>query len=400
MTTIELTDRYQRYVSDLEGFGHRGSASAQEHAAAAYLVTQMRLLGLEPVKEAFAGARSLPGRLLAHVFVAASGAALFWIAPLATLVLGAVALLSLVLEQSTRVVLLSWPMVRVLSWNVSATIAPARPARRRILLCAHYDTQHSGFVWTINRRLMRFGFGSPLMLKPPMVPVVLIFCAQIVIGALAIALGQSLWSSIVAVLLLASYGVMLALFVQWALGRPVPGAADNASGVAAALELADRWKRAPGVEDVELVVLLPGCEESGMLGAAAWADRHRQELRDIPSVFLNIDSIGFGPPRFLGAEVPVAGLPIKTPNDIIATCRQAAAERGLTHGGPHALPGPTDGLAFLARRIAGATIVGFHEGGVLPHYHTMKDTFANMDFQAAREGVEFGWAVLSRFATM
>lgn len=397
---MEMTDRYHRHVRELEGFGHRGSASAQEHAAADYLAAQVRLLGLEPVKEPFAGARSLPGRLLAHVFVAAIGAALFWVAPLATLVLGAVALLSLVLEQTTRFVLLSRPMVRAPSWNVSAAIAPARPPRRRILFCAHYDTQHSGFVWTINRRLLRLAIGSPLMLKPPMLPVVFTFSAQIVVGVVAIALGRSLWSSIVAALLLASYGVLSALFVQWASGRPVPGAADNASGVAAVLELADRWKRAPLGDDVEIVVLLPGCEESGMLGAAAWADRHCQELRAVPTVFLNIDGIGFGPPRFLGAEVPVAGLPIKSPQAIVGVCREVAAERGLAYAGPHALPGPTDGLAFLARGIAGATIVGFRAGGVLPHYHTMHDTSANMDFQAAREGVEFAWAVLSRFATM
>lgn len=291
-------------------------------------------------------------------------------------------------------------MVRVLSWNLSAAISSARPPRRRIILCAHYDTQHSGFVWTINRRLMRMAFRSPLLLKPPMLPVMLIFFAQVAAGAVASALGRPLWLSVIADLILASYAVMAALFVQWSLGRPVPGAADNASGVAAVLELAERWKRAPAADDVEVVALLCGCEESGMLGAAAWADRHRQELRAIPTVFLNIDGIGFGPPRFLGAEVPVAGLPIKSPQEIVDVCRQVAAERGLVDAGPHALPGPTDGLAFLARGVPGTTVVGFRAGGILPHYHTMQDTSANMDFQAAREGVEFAWALLSQFAAM
>jgi len=399
MTAIEMTDRYERRVRELEAFGHRRSASAQERAAADYLVAQMQAMGLEPAKESFAGARSLAGRLLVHVLVAAAGAALLWTAPAFTIILGAAALVSLLAEQTTRVLLLTWPTVRFGSWNLSARIPAARPPRRRIVLCAHYDTQHSGLVWAINRRLMALAFRGPRLLKPPMLPVVLMFCGQIGVGATAIAIGHALVVSVLAALLLASYGVISALFVQWAIGRSVPGAADNASGVAALLELAEGWRRAPGADDVELIVLLPGCEESGMLGAAAWADRHRREIRAIPTIFLNIDGIGFGPPRFLGAEVPVAGLPIKTPQDIIAACRQVAAQQGLSDAGPHALTGPTDGIAFLARRIPGATIVGFRAGGVLPHYHTMQDTADNMDFAAARAGVDFAKALLTRFAT-
>jgi hypothetical protein len=393
-------EQYERVVRELEAFGHRGSASAQEHRAGEYLVDQLRLLGLEPEQEAFAGARSLAERLLVHVIVAGAGAALLWNVPAAAIILGVVAILSLIAESTTRALLLSRPVVRRKSWNVWATIAARRASRRRIVLCAHYDTQPSGWVWTINRHLMPLGFGSPLWLKPPLLPVMGIMPAQILLGAAALAWGYPIVLDVLGGLLLGGYAVAAVLFMQWAMGRPVPGATDNGSGVAAVLELAARWRSAPPTEDVDLIVLLPGCEESGMLGAAAWADRHRPEWRDVQTVFLNIDGIGFGPPRFLGAEVPAVGVPIRAPQDIVEICLQVALELNLNDAGPHALPGPTDGLAFLARGIAGITLVGFRDGGILPHYHTMLDTSANLDFAAARAGVEFAEAVLGKLATM
>lgn len=136
-----------------------------------------------------------------------------------------------------------------------------------------------------------------------------------------------------------------------------------------------------------------------MLGAAAWADRHRAEVRALPTAFMNVDGVGFGPPRFLGTEVPAAGVPLRAPRWVLEQCAAVAVEQGLTEAGPHALPGPTDGLAFLARGVPGVTVVGFRDGHVLPHYHTMRDTSDNMDFVAGLAGTRFARAILWRLAT-
>jgi Zn-dependent M28 family amino/carboxypeptidase len=178
------------------------------------------------------------------------------------------------------------------------------------------------------------------------------------------------------------------------LGKSVPGAADNASGVAAVMKLAKHWRDERPANDVELVVLFSGCEESGLMGAAAWADRHRDELAAIPTNVINLDGLGFGPPRFLGAEVPAVGLPLRAPARLIDACSHIATEMGLHDAGPHALPGPTDGLAFLARRIPAITIVGFEDGERLPNYHTLSDTTQNVDFPAAQRGIDFAKALM------
>ena len=380
---------FERRVRELEAFGHRGSSTEIEHRAAEYLAGELREAGIPPIEDEFRGARSMAVRLLVHVIVAAAGAALLWRFPVATIVLAVLALVSLIAEQGTPSVWLSWPVCRARSINVWGRVAASSQPRRRVLLCAHYDTQPSGWIWAISRLMTRMAYRSPLLLKPPMLALVLLMAAQVVLGAMALVPGAGAIAAALDGLLLLAYTVLSVLLVQWAMGRPVPGAADNASGVAAVLGIAEDWRANPPADDVQLIVLLSGCEECGMLGAAAWADAHREELRAIPTMFLNIDGIGFGPPRVLGAEVPAAGLPVRADPDMLVLCRQVAREMGLDDVGPHALPGPTDGLAFLVRSIRGATIVGFKEGGVLPNYHTFHDTSQNMDWASARVGLEF-----------
>ena len=72
-------------------------------------------------------------------------------------------------------------------------------------------------------------------------------------------------------------------------GEDVPGASDNASGTAVALQLAAECAAAP-LAHTEVDVLITGCEESGLLGAQAYARRHT--LRAAETTFLNFDTVG------------------------------------------------------------------------------------------------------------
>ncbi len=135
---IAMTDdkraTYERRVTDLEAFGHRGSATESEEKAAAYLVDELRELGLEPEIQPFKGSRSMGARILIHVLSAAlSGLAIWW-AP----VLGFFALLafgSLAIENTIGVPLLSSALVRHPSRNVVATISPKEgPTNARVVV--------------------------------------------------------------------------------------------------------------------------------------------------------------------------------------------------------------------------------------------------------------------------
>jgi Peptidase family M28 len=389
---MDPRSRYEQRVRDLAGFGHRGSATKRERQAATYLRGEIRSLGLEAQEERFPGSASLGARLLLHVALAAGGAALLWRAPLAAAALGAAALLSLVMEQTAQRGLLSRCLPSAPSQNVVARLSGTPSPRRRLVLCAHYDTQRTGLIWHEGgRRLTAILRRIPPLLQ---MPFLLPSLAMAVQPCLAVAAALGVAPVLVSWLtggLLVVYGVTGALMADWVRGAAVPGASDNASGAAAALELAERWLADP-VEDVELVLLLTGCEETGLLGAAAWADAHHDEIRAVPTLFLNLDGLGFGPPRFLGAEVPVAGLPISYPAALVDQCRRIVDAR------PLAVFGPTDGLAFLVRGIPGITLIGCQDGGHLPHYHQLTDTPDRVDFDAAWRGIEYAAALLRGMA--
>jgi hypothetical protein len=397
-SAAEQQARYTERVASLERLGHRASASRAEGLAAEYLLGQMRSIGLEASQESFKGSNSSGARLLVHVLLAAAGVAFISHVPWLNATLAALALISLAAEQMTWVRCLSRFLCRSASQNVVGRFPASCEASRRLVICAHYDTQRTGWIWQITSRLMPLQRHLPPTLKQPMLLVILMMVGQVILGAAATQEGLVRAAQILATMLLVGYLIAAVLLTQWAVNSSVPGAADNASGVAAALQIAEEWSTHPPAEDVELIILLPGCEETGLLGAAAWADRHRQEIRSLPTIVVNIDGIGFGPTRFLGAEVPVAGIALHVPQILIEICESAASELDLTDAGPHALPGPTDTLAFLARGVSAVSIVSFMEGPRLPHYHTLDDTAANMNFAAAHKATQFASAVVSKLA--
>lgn len=393
-----LENSLRRRVRKLVGFGHRGSATENEHRAAEYLLGKLKEYGLEANKEAFAGSRSMGARILVHVLLAMASAVLLPWLPIASSLIVAIVLTSLIMEQMTRGVWLSRCCCRAISYNVIGHIAALKKANRRVVLCAHYDTQKIGWIWNVYRLLESIFAHCPVRLKPPMLALVPLMLAQLALAVLACIRRDPTLLSTATGILLAAYALFAVFMLQWAMGKSVPGAADNASGVAAAMKIASSWPKERPADDVELLVLLTGCEESGLLGAAAWADRHREELNSLPTSILNIDGIGFGPPRFLRWEVPAVGQPIRAPSSLIKICAETAHEMGLIEAGPRALPGPTDALAFLARGIRAISIVGFSDGYWLPNYHTMEDVLSQVNFAAVCTATDFAKKVAFRLA--
>lgn len=392
-------DRLEDRVRRLAWLGHRGSATAGERAAATLLLRELTGMGLQPSLEPFRGSGSMGARLLVPVLVAAAGAGLGRVSIPAAALLGAVALAALVSEQMTGRAWLTRFLVRSPSANVVATIPAPGAAVRRVVVCAHHDTQRAGLIW--NRFTMTalapVVARLPGPLKTPLFPLVAAMAAQCLVWPASVLWPEAVSPWLVCGVLLGVYAAAGLLLGEWAVRRPVPGASDNASGVAAVLEVVERWLADP-VDGVELVVLLSGCEETGLFGAAAWCDRHRGELAAVPTAFLNVDSVGFGPPRFLGCEVPMAGWPVRFPPGMIRLAGEVATAGGWADPGPHAVPGPTDGLAFLARCVPGVTVVGFRGPGVMEYYHQPGDTPEHTDFAAAWDGANFAWAVLRRLA--
>jgi Zn-dependent M28 family amino/carboxypeptidase len=138
-------------------------------------------------------------------------------------------------------------------------------------------------------------------------------------------------------------------FADIALSSIVPGASDNASGVATALRLAERY--GGDLEHFDVWVLLTGGEEAFGEGMREWMRRHRRALDSTRTVFLNIDTVGSGTVRYTrreGALVPTRHHP-----RLLELCRQIA-EEDADEGRYGARPVTGRGLAdSLAARRAG-----------------------------------------------
>ena len=394
-------ERFRQRVQTLENFGHRGSGTDAEDRAANYLIDELRASGINTEKELFHSSNSLATRVLVHVIIAVIGLAFFWVIPLLTACTGLAVLASITAESTTRFKLLSRLVPKARSRNVVGRIRPQKcnPHLHRLILCAHIDTQRTGLMWRdkVARRFITLSYKVRGPLKSPSFLVMSAFTIQTLFGLTLLVWPNVLVTIPTVSVLLLLYGFNGTLLVDWSFGEYTPGACDNATGIAATLALAERWAKEP-IDNVELVILLSGCEEIGALGAAAWLDRHKSELKNDSCSFLVFDLLGYGLPRFLKREYSLAALPVCYPREIIRLCKNVAHHIGLNEAGPHSLMTGSDAVAFLNRGIPGATILTFEDGGYVPNYHQMTDTSARLDFETVWSATEFGWEVLKELA--
>src|SRR3954452_9470481 len=86
--------------------------------------------------------------------------------------------------------------------------------------------------------------------------------------------------------------LVMSFFVDIARRKPVPGASDNASGVAAVLGLAhDLAPRPP--RSLRVLLVSTGSEETMVEGMDAFLRRHRAELDPARTLVVCLDQIGW-----------------------------------------------------------------------------------------------------------
>jgi Peptidase family M28 len=157
-------------------------------------------------------------------------------------------------------------------------------------------------------------------------------------------------------------------------GEDVPGASDNASGVAVVSELALELADSPP-EHTRVVTLMTGCEEAGLLGAQAFLRSH--DTADW--LFVNVDNVG-GPATLRYTLREGLGVTWDCDPALVAIAREiATSDPGLglaSSDGPIGLT--YDVTPVLARGGRGITFVAGDEG-VIPNYHWPTDTPENLD---------------------
>jgi len=285
----------EEFVVRFEG---RGPGTDAERRAARYLAGRLEQLGraaeIEPAwvwpNYALAHVANAVLAILASVVAVASGAV--------GTALAAIALLSALGDLSGRFYLLRRLTGRRATQTVVSREEDPRPGT--LILVAHYDAPRTGAVFG---RPSERGAALASLLRRPIGPfdtytlslaAVLIVCALRAAGAAGLALSIAQFVA-TAVLI-----VSVPLFADIALSGVVPGASDNASGVATVLRLVERYGGA--LDHFRIWALFPGASEGLQLGMRAWLQRHRDELDPTRTVFLNVDAVGAGTVRYLTRE--------------------------------------------------------------------------------------------------
>ena len=169
---------------------------------------------------------------------------------------------------------------RVRSGNVVARVPPRGDVRRRAVVLAHLDTNRCRLAWEA-KSVSTIVIGTTVTLAAYLLEVGVLF-----IGALS---GTRVFGY--AALPLGLYAAAVVGFLLWELRMPFsPGANDNASAVAVALELVAGLVREP-LDHTEVWVCFTGAEEVDHRGAKELLRRH-PELRD--AYFLVLEGVGAG----------------------------------------------------------------------------------------------------------
>jgi Peptidase family M28 len=325
----------------------RGSATPGERRSAEWIAVRLRELGAEDVSfEEFRYQRTFAHAAGLH-FAAGLLAALG-----RRRLVAAAALASYEADYSGR---LQW-LRRLLPADTGTNVVGRLPARgaptRTVVLVAHHDAARTGLMWDPrlvgpgDRAAAKSGRRASQALLPEL-------------ALVAAALGLRRLPALV-------LGAALALVLDQARSPVVPGANDNASGVAAVLDLVGRLGR-DRPERLELVALFPGCEESGMGGMASWIGS--RALDPERTLVVGLDTVGSGEPVVLEAE---GGLwPVRYRDEDVALGERAGLRRWR-------LGAWTDPVMARLAGVPAISIVSVRDGG-FPNYHLPGDTPDKVD---------------------
>lgn len=270
------------------------------------------------------------------------------------------------------------PLPQRTAYNVVCEIGPA-DAERTMIVVSHHDAAHSGLVFhpALPKLADRLGLIEGQDTSPALM-------APVVGGPILAALGALTGSR-----LLAKLGVLLgvgsaAAMADIGMRKVVPGANDNGTGVVALLALARRLVDDPP-ENLRVILLSAGAEESFSEGIKAFGERHFPELPRESTFFLAVDSIGSPHLLVLRGE-GFLKMHEYSPR-ALELMDGLAEELGIWLYPNLRLHNGTDGLEPLAAGYETAALCGCTDLKNPANYHWPNDLAENVDFGTLADGV-------------
>lgn len=344
----------------------RPSASAGERRAAEWIAERFRAVGLRGVRLEEEPAHGGYWWPLGSLSLASGVAALLG-GRLTRLAVGAVAALGIWDELGLlRGVWTRRFARRRTTTNVVGELGEP-DAPRCVVLIAHHDAAHSGAIfdptmtYAIGRRFPQ------VVARARSWPRImgLVIAGPILVAVGARRLGATL-----------SFG-SAAAFANIGRSSVVPGANDNLSGVAALIAVAQALAKATP-DDIRMIFLSAGAEESFEEGSQAFLRRHAAALPSDGTQVIAVDSVGS--PYLLLVEGEGMLQRIAYDAGLKDTIEAAAHAAAIPIVREHWLSFGSDALAGLRAGYRSVLVASFDELKLPANYHWPTDVPDNVDF--------------------
>jgi len=282
-------------------------------------------------------------------------------------------------------------MRRQSAWNVVAELGdPA--ALRTLVVLAHHDAPQTGLVFHQGpqRRVWEL---APGLVERTNTSLPLWW--PVIAGPLLVAGGALTRSRRLTRLGTALSATSLAAFADIARSRSVPGANDNASGVAGLLGIAESLHRDP-VQGLRVVLVSCGAEEVLQGGIHGFAARHFPSLSPQHTHFVNLDTVGSPHLALLEGEGPVVMEDFQAPfKDLVVS---VADDTGISLRRGLRSRNSTDSVIPHRAGYPVATLVSVNAWKALSNYHWPTDVPDNVDYATVVDAVRLVDAVARRLA--
>ncbi|MDZ7935183.1 MAG: M20/M25/M40 family metallo-hydrolase [Emticicia sp.] len=266
------------------------------------------------------------------------------------------------------------PLVK--SHNLVIKNKNATPKAKKLILMAHWDTAPISLLY---RPEMVGNFRKSLKMS-----LILMMVAQfLAISQFLIPNDFLLLISNVLALYFIIQGIMATIdFFRLGYSN---GASDNATGVAAAIETAQKlWNKNLQNLDIELVIT--GAEEVGMIGARAYMKAHYQEFTK-ETYLINFDTLGSGDLKIITqtgswSTIIYDNILVKMAKEITT---KIASLHDVKTGAWHTAD--FDSIWFQRAGIPSVTLAALDKNGRMPNIHRPTDILVNVDFKPMEKAI-------------
>ncbi len=155
--------------------------------------------------------------------------------------------------------------------------------------------------------------------------------------------------------------------------RPVIGASDNLSSVAAILWAGKEIHENP-LQSTEVWVVSFGAEEPGLIGSKFFVTKHYDEIKDV--LVINLETVGTGEHAVIAKETANA---ITHSKEVVDLLVKSAKDIGKEISSVAISFGDTDATSFTMRDIKAATLFCKDVDGLFPLWHSPDDNPDNID---------------------